>query len=70
MSGRFRNFYFKTEPRISVKDMMDTWTRQMGLPYINISVSSTGGMTTVKAVQKRFLADISTQYDENESPYK
>lgn len=49
---------------------MDTWTRQMGFPYINITITSTGGTTTVKAVQKRFLADINTVYDENESDYR
>lgn len=50
--------------------MMDTWTRQMGFPYINITITSTGSKTTVKAVQKRFLADINTIYDENESDYR
>lgn len=55
---------------LSVKEVMDTWTRQMGFPYLNITVTNNGGTTTVKAVQKRFLADISTDYDEAESPYR
>lgn len=55
---------------LSVKEVMDTWTRQMGFPYLNITVTNNGGTTTVKAVQKRFLADISTDYDESESPYR
>ncbi|XP_076074224.1 glutamyl aminopeptidase-like [Mytilus galloprovincialis] len=58
------------EPNLTVKAMMDTWTRQMGFPYINITITSTGSKTTVKAVQKRFLADINTIYDENESDYR
>ena len=64
----FRNI--QVTPELTVKDVMDTWTRQMGLPFINISITNTNGRSTVKAVQKRFLSDIDTNYDETESPYR
>ena len=54
----------------SVKSVMDTWTRQMGLPYINITYSQDGGTRKVKATQKRFLADRTLEYDETESDFR
>lgn len=55
----------------SVKEVMDTWTRQMGLPYINITFSETNGqLSKVSATQKRFLADRTMSYDETESPFR
>ena len=53
-----------------VKTMMDTWTRQMGFPYINISMSTTGTKTIVVATQRRFLADKGTEFDPTESPFR
>ncbi|WAQ96948.1 AMPE-like protein [Mya arenaria] len=55
----------------SVKEVMDTWTLQMGLPYINISTApGSGGITNVMASQHRFLAHKSLAYDPNESPFR
>lgn len=53
-----------------VKDMMDTWTRQMGLPYINISLKTEGAKTVVTATQTRFLANKETVFDPEESPFR
>ncbi|KAK3089893.1 hypothetical protein FSP39_007417 [Pinctada imbricata] len=53
----------------NVKSVMDTWTLQMGLPYINITLESQGGQTVISATQKRFLADSTTEYDANDSPF-
>ncbi|XP_048762432.2 glutamyl aminopeptidase-like [Ostrea edulis] len=52
-----------------VKEMMDTWTRQMGFPYINITLQTERNKTVVSATQNRFLADKSTVFDPNESPF-
>lgn len=54
----------------SVKEVMDTWTLQMGLPFINITFDTSGAKTRVTATQKRFLADKNMEYDENESPFR
>ncbi|XP_060595216.1 glutamyl aminopeptidase-like [Ruditapes philippinarum] len=54
----------------SVKEVMDTWTLQMGLPYINVTYVNSGSKTRVTASQKRFLADKNMNYDENESPFR
>ncbi|KAJ8317988.1 hypothetical protein KUTeg_003079 [Tegillarca granosa] len=56
------------EDGLSVRDVMDTWTRQMGLPYINIVFDSKLNKAT--ATQKRFLADKTTKFNENRSPYR
>nr|XP_022316112.1 glutamyl aminopeptidase-like [Crassostrea virginica] len=53
-----------------VKTMMDTWTRQMGFPYINITMATTGTKTIVVATQRRFLADKATEFDPTESPFR
>lgn len=50
---------------LSVKTVMDTWTKQMGLPYINITIDG----YNVTATQHRFLADSSTKFDSTESEY-
>lgn len=49
---------------------MDTWTRQMGLPYINISLKTEGAKTVVTATQTRFLASKDTVFDPEESPFR
>jgi glutamyl aminopeptidase len=49
--------------------MMDTWTRQMGFPYINITLDKQDSKTIVSATQRRFLADKSTEFDPSESPF-
>ena len=48
---------------------MDTWTLQMGLPYVNITYVTQNGQTTITATQKRFLADMTTEYDEQDSNF-
>ncbi|KAK3612375.1 hypothetical protein CHS0354_031968 [Potamilus streckersoni] len=50
----------------SVKTVMDTWTRQMGLPVI--SITRLGNV--VYAKQQRFLLDKSMQFDPAESPFR
>ncbi|KAL3859955.1 hypothetical protein ACJMK2_010134, partial [Sinanodonta woodiana] len=50
----------------SVKTIMDTWTRQMGLPVVNITVRD----NKVYAKQQRFLLDNSMQFDPSESQFK
>lgn len=47
---------------------MDTWTKQMGLPYINVSIDAVGKKVTVE--QRRFLADPATEVDPNTSPFR
>lgn len=56
----------------SVKDVMDTWTRQMGLPYINITydLNADGTLTKVTATQHRFLADRNLRYNESDSRFR
>ncbi|ESO85815.1 hypothetical protein LOTGIDRAFT_130453 [Lottia gigantea] len=56
---------------LDVKHIMDTWTRQMGYPYINISYSppSATGQTTVTAKQRRFLSDANTTFDPSVSEF-
>ncbi|KAF7991209.1 hypothetical protein HCN44_002771 [Aphidius gifuensis] len=52
--------------RVNITSIMDTWTRQMGYPVVNIKkINSTH--YTLK--QKRFLADSEAKYDANESDY-
>ncbi|XP_053392901.1 glutamyl aminopeptidase-like [Mercenaria mercenaria] len=50
---------------LSVKTVMDTWTKQMGLPFINVTVNG----SKVTLTQERFLADSSIHYDPSESEY-
>ncbi|XP_076453772.1 glutamyl aminopeptidase-like [Babylonia areolata] len=66
----------------NVKYIMDTWTRQMGFPYINLTFtphpqvrgsptrSTTTTTTTVTATQARFLADPGAVFDEDQSPFR
>ncbi|XP_064595580.1 glutamyl aminopeptidase-like [Liolophura sinensis] len=51
-----------------VKRIMDTWTLQMGLPYINITIEVTNGETRVVGEQERFLQDPNA--DPTQSEYK
>ena len=55
----------------SVKEVMDTWTLQMGFPYINITFSNVNGhLSRVVAEQHRFLADREMTYNESESQFR
>ena len=52
--------------RININAIMDTWTRQMGFPVVNVAVKS---KTSYTLTQKRFLADPEAQFDASESDY-
>ncbi|XP_041364193.1 glutamyl aminopeptidase-like [Gigantopelta aegis] len=53
-----------------VKHIMDTWTRQMGFPFVDISFTSLGsGRTSVSARQKRYLADPSATFNTSDSEF-
>lgn len=45
-------------------EIMDTWTRQMGYPVLDLSVSE----TDAKLTQKRFLLDPKADPNEPSSP--
>lgn len=51
--------------KVDVKNMMDTWTIQMGYPVVTVSVGPGGYVLT----QKRFLKDPDATY-EDVIPYK
>lgn len=57
--------WFQISPGHSVKDVMDTWTKQMGLPVVTIEITG----NTVKATQRRFLADSSINFNSSSSEY-
>lgn len=50
---------------LDITPIMDTWTRQMGFPVVN--VAKDGNVYTL--TQKRFLADPKAVYDPAESKY-
>lgn len=56
----------KFSPGVNVARVMDTWTRQMGLPVLIVTQDG----DTITVTQKRFTTDINATYDRNESPYK
>lgn len=61
--------YFQVEGAPNVKEVMDTWTKQMGFPVITISLdTSDPNNIQIMAKQQRFLADPSAVSD-NESPF-
>lgn len=47
---------------------MDTWTIQMGFPYIDIVFDQTKNQAT--ATQRRFMLNGNTVYNESESIYR
>ncbi|KAK6629881.1 hypothetical protein RUM43_003702 [Polyplax serrata] len=53
------------DPEVNVQDVMDTWTRQMGLPLINVKNTSNSLVLT----QERFLSDGQAQFKSSDSPY-
>ena len=65
-------FPVQVEGAPNVKYIMDTWTLQMGFPYLNLTFTPNprGTSTYVTATQARFLADPGAVFDENESPFK
>ena len=65
-------FYSQVDGTTDVKYIMDTWTRQMGFPYVNLTFSKGQGRkkpTKVKATQARFLSVPGTKFDVNDSPF-
>ncbi|KAK3612373.1 hypothetical protein CHS0354_031966 [Potamilus streckersoni] len=50
----------------SVKAMMDTWTRQMGFPYINVTIIS---LNEVQLDQKRFGVNSSMSIHQSNAPF-
>ncbi|WAQ96439.1 AMPE-like protein [Mya arenaria] len=52
----------------SVKAVMDTWTKQMGLPVLIVTVSTDG--RTITLTQSRFLADKTATFDPNDSEFR
>lgn len=50
---------------LPVAEVMDTWTKQMGYPVLDLSVSE----TNTKLTQKRFLLDPKADFNEPPSPF-
>lgn len=59
----------QVDPTLNVKEVMDTWTIQEGYPYINVSLTTVGDMTRVRATQERFMSDRSVPYNPGDSPF-
>lgn len=51
--------------KINLKEIMNTWTRQMGLPVVNVKKQNFSYILT----QKRFLANPKAKFNLNDSPY-
>ena len=51
----------------SVKNVLDTWTRQMGYPFIKVNSKVENGKTVLTLQQKRFLTNPAENEDEPES---
>lgn len=50
---------------LQVAEVMDTWTKQMGYPVLDLSVSE----TNAKLTQKRFLLDPKADANTSTSPF-
>ncbi|XP_015116430.1 glutamyl aminopeptidase isoform X1 [Diachasma alloeum] len=61
----FRILQTSAGNKINITAIMDTWTRQMGFPVVNVTRKG----TTFTLTQKRFLADPDAVYDPTESDY-
>ncbi|BFZ03563.1 hypothetical protein BsWGS_06602 [Bradybaena similaris] len=54
-----------------IKHIMDTWTIQDGFPFVNVSFeTSASGVTTVTAVQKRFMSNPNAVVNPSTSPLR
>ena len=51
--------------QINISAIMDTWTRQMGFPVVNV----TKHKFTYILTQKRFLGNPNSSFDASESPF-
>lgn len=56
----------KSESKVNVKDVMDTWTLQMGYPVVTVERHGNKFILT----QQRFLTDGSSTADTENSPFK
>lgn len=65
-SDFFRILQSQTKVSINITSIMDTWTRQMGYPVVNVTKNNEKNYTLT---QKRFLADPEAIYDPSESDY-
>lgn len=52
--------------RLPVAEVMDTWTKQMGYPVLDLSVSE----TDAKLTQKRFLLDPKADVNKPPTPLR
>lgn len=50
---------------LPIAEVMDTWTKQMGYPVLDLSVSE----TSAKLSQKRFVLDPKTDANQPPSPF-
>ena len=60
-------FFLQVTENLSVKTLMDTWTLQEGLPYINVSIDTTGKHITLH--QQIFLANPDAQLNIIDGPF-
>lgn len=63
----WQSFTETVDGRYQIKTIMDTWTRQMGYPVVNIKA---GGKDHYIIEQKRFLLQPGDKFNVSESPYK
>ncbi|XP_011303363.1 glutamyl aminopeptidase isoform X2 [Fopius arisanus] len=61
----FRILQKSAGAKVNITAIMDTWTRQMGFPVVNVTRAN----TTYTLTQKRFLADPDATYDPTKSDY-
>lgn len=54
--------------QMDIKSFMDTWTRQMGYPVLQVKIDKEKNQMNI--TQERFLSDPNAVYDKNSSPYK
>lgn len=64
-SDLWANLNQVTGPDINVPEIMDTWTRQMGFPVINVKRIENSWTLS----QERFLADPDASYNSSESEF-
>lgn len=54
--------------QMDVQSFMDTWTRQMGYPVLQVKIDKEKNQMNI--TQERFLSDPKAVYDKSSSPYK
>uniref|UniRef100_A0A3Q1IP30 Aminopeptidase n=1 Tax=Anabas testudineus TaxID=64144 RepID=A0A3Q1IP30_ANATE len=63
-NAKTANFWASLVSGLPVEEVMDTWTKQMGYPVLNLSVSETNARLT----QQRFVLDPKTDASQPPSP--